>query len=201
MEIIPLIYIKNRKIHIEKEGNHVSLDDVLEKNIKDREIYFLDMDGIEKNRPNLCLLQKISEKQEIWVDAGPRVLGDIVDLIMAGATRITIRRGLFPIEDIPNIKEVTENMICTAVDLQNEKERTLAFSPLPGVDGLVILSNKNQIEMDFKTDGLLKTLCNKYKVYTAETDEKNIPYWKKMGVAGILLDLKIAKNRVNRDGF
>lgn len=200
MEIIPLIYAKNRKIHAEKEGNPVSLDEVLERVNKDGEIYFLDIDGIEKNKPNLCLYQKISENHELWVDAGPRVLGDIVDHIIAGATRITIRKNLFSIEEIPNIKEVTESMIYSDVDLRNEKERTIVFSLLPGVDGLVVFSDKNQIEMDFKTGELLKTLCNKYKVYVAESDEKNISYWKNSGVAGVLLDLKKIK-QVNRGGF
>jgi len=144
--------------------------------------------------------QKISEKQEIWVDAGPRVLGDIVDFIMAGATRITIRKNLFSIEEISNIKEITESMIYSDVDLRNEKERTMVFSLLSGVDGLVVFYDKNQIEMDFKTGELLKTLCNKYKVYAAESDEKNISYWKNSGVAGVLLDLKKIK-QVNRGGF
>jgi len=201
MEIIPLIYVKNRKIYTEKEGKPVSLDEVLEQMDEEDSIYFLDIDGIEKNKPNLCTYQRITEKQDIWVDAGPRVLGDVVDLIMAGANRITIRNNLFPMEEIPNIKEVTENMIYTVVELRNEKERMFSFSPLPGVDGLVFFSDKKQIEMDFKTGELFRTLCNKYKVYAAEADRKNSSYWEKMGATGILLDFKIAKNWVNRDVF
>jgi len=40
MEIIPLIYVKNRKIHAEKDGKPVSLDEVLER---------VNKDGISKN--------------------------------------------------------------------------------------------------------------------------------------------------------
>lgn len=201
MEIIPLIYVKNRKITIEKEGRVLSLNEVLEQSSKNKIIYFLDIDGIERDKPNLCSYQRISEHCDIWVDAGPRVLGDIVDYVMAGATRITIRKNLFSIEEIPNIKEVTESMIYSDVDLRNEEERTIVFSLLPGVDGLVVFYDKNQVDRDFRSGELLKNLCNKYKVYAAESDEKKVSYWKNMGVAGVLLDLKKIKQVVDRGGF
>jgi len=200
MEIIPLIYVKNRKITIEKEGMALSLDEVLEQISKNKIIYFLDIDGIERDKPNLCSYQRISEHCDIWVDAGPRVLGDIVDYVMAGATRITVRKNLFSIEEIPNIKEVTESMVYSDVDLRNEKERTSMFSLLPGVDGLVAFYDRNHVDRDFRSGELLKNLCNKYKVYAAEYDEKNISYWKNMGATGVLLDLK-RKKQVNRGEF
>ena len=67
MELVPLIYVKNRKIHAEKDGKDISPDEVLERISKDRKIYVLDIDGIEKNKPNLCLYPKLSEHYEIWV--------------------------------------------------------------------------------------------------------------------------------------
>lgn len=198
METIPLVYVKNKRIQIEKDRKNISLDDVLENVTKDKDIYFLDVDGIEKNKPNLCTYQKIAEKRNIWVDAGPRVLGDVVDLLMAGANKITIRPHLFPIEEIPSIKDVTENMIYSVVDLLKDEENSFAFSQLfPSIDGLVFFSDRKKIEGDFKKEDLLKSLCTKYKVYVAETDEKNIPYWNKIGGSGVLLDLKTYKNKVN----
>jgi len=75
MEIIPLIYLKKRKILAEKEGECLSLNEMSEQINKDEKIYVLDIDGIEKDKPNLCLYPKLSENHKIWVDAGPRVLG------------------------------------------------------------------------------------------------------------------------------
>jgi len=195
MEIIPLAYIKNRKTYIEKGGENVSLGEVLGNIAKDKEIYFLDIDGIEKNKPNLCTYQKISEKQEIWVDTGPRDLGDVVDLLMAGANKITIREQLYPIEELPDIKEVTENKIYTFVDSLQDNKRVLTFPQL-STDGLVFFLDRKQIEADFKKEELLKSLCNRYNMYVAEADRKNIPYWEKIGVSGVLLDLKTYKDEV-----
>lgn len=193
MELIPLIYMKNRKIRTEKEGDPVSLDEILKHTDKYKKIYILDIDGIEKDKPNLCTYQRMIQHYEIWVDAGPRVLGDIVDFVMAGATSVTIRKKLFPMEEIPNIKEITESMVYTDVDRGDEKERDMMFSLLPGIDGLVIFCDKKQIDEDFKFGELLRTLCNRYKVYAAESEEKNTMYWKNMGVTGIFIDLGRAK--------
>jgi len=195
MEIIPLAYIKNRKTYINKGGENASLDEVLKNIDKDKEIYFLDIDGIEKNKPNLCTYQKISEKQEIWVDTGPRNLGDVVDLLMAGANKITIREQLYPIEELPSIKEVTENKVYTFVDLLQDSKKILTFPQLP-IDGLVFFLDRKQIEADFKREELLKSLCNKYNTYVAEGDKENITYWGKIGAAGVLLDLKTYKDEV-----
>ena len=193
MEIIPLIYVENRKIQIEKQGESISLDDVLENIDKDKEIYFLDIDGIEKNKPNLCTYQKISDKRNIWVDAGPRGLGDIVDLLMAGTNKIAIRPNLFPIKEMQSIKDMTENMVYGVVDLPDVKEVLFNFSILPGIDGLIFFPDKKHNRFDFKKEETLKNLCVKHKIYVCDFDGKNISYWKEMGVSGLLLDLKSYK--------
>jgi hypothetical protein len=197
MEFIPLIYVDNRKIQIEKNGEGASLDDVLENIDKDKEIYFLDIDGIEKNKPNLCTYQKISDRRNIWVDTGPRTLGDIVDLLMAGTNKITIRPHLFPIKEAPSIKDITENMIYSMVDLSDEKEMLFSIYDLPGIDGLVFFPDKQRTVVEFQKEEVIKKLGSKYKIYVGDSDEKNISYWRKIGVSGLLLDLKNYKEGVS----
>lgn len=197
MDVFPLIYIKNRKLLGSVEGKTLSINELPESSDGET-VYVKDFDGIAKDTPNLNLYQKLSDKYELWVDAGPRTFGDVVDIIMAGANRITIMGNLFPMKDILNIKDVTDSMIYANVNL--EREPDLAFTLPPGVDGLVVFNDKNQIESDFKADELLKTICSKYKVYAAGVDENNISYWKNMGVVGILLNLERFK-LVNKDDF
>lgn len=197
MDVFPLIYIKYRKILDAMGGNVLAINELPESS--DGEIvYVKDFDGIVKDAPNLNLYQKLSDKHDLWVDAGPRTFGDVVDIIMAGANRITITGNLFPMKEISNIKELTDSMIYTNVDL--EKETDMAFNPPLGIDGFVVSNNKNQIELDFKNGELLKTICSKYKLYATEEDEKNISYWKNIGVAGVLLDFERLK-LVNKDDF
>ena len=189
MEIIPLIYLKKRKIVTEKEENWLSIDEVLEQVSKDEKIYVLDIDGIDKNKPNLCLYPKLIENHKIWVDAGPRVLGDVVDSIMAGATNITVRRKIWPELDISSIKEITESEIYADIDPKDQNIHSVKFSLMNNVDGLVIFNNRNQMEGNFKYSSFLKNLSIKYKIYAYESNQKKISYWKTLGVTGLLVDL------------
>lgn len=200
MEIIPLIYLKKRKIVAEKEGECLSLNEMSEQINKDEKIYVLDIDGIEKDKPNLCLYPKLSENHKIWVDAGPRVLGDVVDLIMAGATNITVRKKIWPELDISIIKEITENEIYADIGPKSQNMQIIEFSLLDNVDGLVVFNNKNQIETDFKYGSFLKNLCIKYKMYVYESNQKNFSYWKTLGAVGLLVDLDKIKE-FHKHGF
>jgi len=120
MEIIPLVYIKDRKPRLEGREHPSLLAEVLEQLDEGSSIYFLDADGIEKDKPNLCTYQRLPSRQNMWIDAGPRVLGDVVDVVMAGATTIIVRQNLWPKLDIGRIKEFTENEIYMGVDLKHK---------------------------------------------------------------------------------
>ena len=189
MELIPLIYIKNRKLYEEKDGKQVTLDEIIRQNEKNKKLYFLDIDGIDKNKPNLCTYQRIKPDYEIWVDAGPRVIGDVVDFVMAGATSVSIREKHFPIQELPRIKEMTESKIYNVLDLQNEIQPNANFSLISDVDGFVVFYDENLIEKDFKIGEFLKTLCNKFKVYAIDPSGKNTIFWKKHGSYGLIIDL------------
>ena len=200
MEIVPLVYIEHRTVITARQGNQVSLNSILECVDADKKIYVLDADGIERDDPNLDLHQKLSGAHDLWVDAGPRATDDIVDLVMAGATEITIRKNLFPVEKVSNIKEVTENSIYINVDFQDERERAMVFSRWSDIEGLIVFHEKKQIEEDFRSCELLKSLCDKYKVYAVGFKEEDILYWKSLGVIGVLVDFELVQ-QVNKNGF
>ena len=192
MDLIPLIYMKNRKIHVEKEGKTVSIEEFLNKIDEDKEIYFLDVDGLEKDKPNLCTYQRVAGHGKMWVDVGPRTLGDVTDLVMAGATSITIRKNLF--EELVKIEEMTESRIFIAVDLQDKKGSDDLFTTMSNIAGIVVNYDREKLEIDFDARDLLKRLCNKYSVYIVESEKENIPYWEGIGVKGVLLDFYKVKN-------
>ena len=110
MKIIPLINIKKRKIVKLNNKNFENINALLE-NYKDEYLYILDHDGILKNRPNLCAFQKLTKNHELWVDTGPRVVGDIVDSVIAGASIITIRKEFINLNESSNLNEILENDI------------------------------------------------------------------------------------------
>jgi len=189
MKIIPLIHLKKRKIIEPKHSGDHSLIKSLER-YKNKELYILDHDGIEKNRPNLCLYQKLSKYHEIWVDAGPQVIGDVVDSLIAGATDITIRKNLWRDMNLSVIKEITENKIYRDVNLNNFNISRAPSSLVYNFDGFVVFDKKNQIESDFKYAKYLKSICIKYETYVYEIKKTNALYWKKLGVKGLLTELE-----------
>jgi uncharacterized protein related to proFAR isomerase len=189
MELVPLIYINHKKIHAENEGAEIFLDEILEQSSKESTIYILDEDGIENDEPNLNLYKKLSEQRNLWVDAGPRVLGDVVDIVMAGATSVTLRKNVWPKVDIPTLKEITESDMYLDVDLEKQAAHGPDYSVVQHVDGFVSFTPKKDRVADFTSTGFFKNVGRTYKLYVHEVDPKQYSYWTAVGVTGLLVDL------------
>lgn len=54
-------------------------------------VYLVDRQGVQRNKPDVELIQQVADGAEIWVDAGPRYAEDVVDLFVAGAHQVVVR--------------------------------------------------------------------------------------------------------------
>jgi uncharacterized protein related to proFAR isomerase len=54
-------------------------------------VYVVDLDGLKRNRPEVGLVQQLSDRVHTWADAGARTPEDSMDLLMAGAEQVTVR--------------------------------------------------------------------------------------------------------------
>jgi hypothetical protein len=186
MEIIPLLHIKNKKIV--KSNNDLSINIIeLIKKYEENQIYILDHDGINKNKPNLCLLQKLSKKYNLWVDQGPKVFGDIVDSIIAGANKITIRTDLIK-NNISNFKEIIENKIYLTIPLPFIEKINSNFIST-NIDGYVLFDYFNSIR-DFKYQDYLKNFLKTNVTYAYVKDMKYMTYLNKLNFKGFLIDIE-----------
>jgi hypothetical protein len=199
MKIIPLIYFQKRKIYAEKDGDVLSLKELLAYVDKDTEIYVYDKDGVERDKPNLCTYPKLSEHCKIWVDCGPRTLGDVVDVVMAGATSITLRKNLWPNIDVSNIREITESNIYEMLGPQNRTDQISSFSLSSDVDGFVISSDKDNFERDFIYAEAIKNICKRFNATVIESDETFFSYWKNIGASAVLIELNTWKKVKHRE--
>ena len=190
MDLIPLIRMKNRNIYPGQSQDPLSFEEFLKKIDEDTKIYILDLDGIEKDKPNLCTYQRLSSSHNLWVDNGPRNLGDIVDAVTAGATDITLRINLIHKLNISDIKEISEDKIYTNIDFTED----LSFFD---TDGLVNFNTREEIETNFKYGEFFKKMILKSKIYSYESDLDNISYWKHFGIEGLLVDLNKLKEFKN----
>jgi len=199
MKIIPLIYFQKRKIYAEKNSEILSLKELLACIDKDTELYVCDKDGVDKDKPNLCTYPKLAEHCKIWVDWGPRTLGDVVDVVMAGATSITLRRNLWPKLESSNIREITESNIYETIDPQNITDKTSSFSSSADVDGYVVSSYKEKFKRNFIYDEAIKNICKRFNVLIIESDESFFPFWKNIGVSTLLIELNTWKKVKHRE--
>ena len=174
MEYVPLIYLNGEK-HTSKEKKYI--DEILDID-KFKIIYIIDEFGLKKNKPNLSIYQKLSNTFELWIDGGPRNLGDFVDMVLVGALKITIRRNLWMDFSIESIREISENKLFLNVDLNIPEKLNDDNHFTANFDGLVFFNNTNQIRNGFKKLSLLKKICLKNNLYVYELNPKNIQYWK-----------------------
>jgi hypothetical protein len=184
MELIPFITLYKNKIYPGPNTTSITDTELLYKLKSDTSAYFLDKDGVNKDKPNLCLFQKLGTKIQLWADSGPRVLGDIVDTVMTGAQRLTLRPNIWTSNNIENIQEITEQKIFI-----NHSDIALK-SPSITANGIVLLDNTPHIKNNFLHESHLKTLTLKTSVYIYDSDNNNYSYWQKLGITGILIDLE-----------
>lgn len=194
MEIIPLIKLKKREI---QGYSKPFIKDILKEINENEKIYILDLDGIEKDKPNLCTFQRLSSSYDLWVDFGPRNLGDIVDAVMAGATSITLRKPLWPNLEVSDIKDITENEIFTNIDFEYKGKYDFKDMYKKYIDGFVNFNSRERIESSFQNSDFLKTISMKKTIYTYESDSKNLSYWKGFDIKGIFVDFDIIKEFKN----
>ena len=185
MEIIPLIKLKKRKI-LDYPKSY--LKDISKEIDENEKIYILDFDGIDMNKPNLCTVQRLSSSYELWIDFGPKNLGDIVDAIMTGATAITLRKLLWPDIELSDIKDITENKIFTNIDFEYKGRYDFKDIYKEQIDGFVNFYSREEIESSFQNSDYFKTISKKKNIFTYESNLKNITYWKSFGIKGIIVD-------------
>lgn len=87
-------------------------------------LYVVDIDGVRHRQPQFEYLQEISQGKEMWVDTGPRNVDEVMDVIVAGATRAVIStRTLHSAREISRALKVTSQV---ALELAVEGARTVA---------------------------------------------------------------------------
>lgn len=184
MNLIPLIKLDKYKLSSEKNRVIEMLKG------KTNILYILDLQGINKNKPDLDIYQKLSNNFELWVDSGPRDIGDVVDAFFAGANLIVIRLDIWREEDISIVRDFSDNRVFINIDSNNIYKSIVEMA-----DGLISFIGKDEIKSDFKFNERFKELAMKKDVYCYEEDIKRKEYWKKLGAKGILVNVE------NTEGF
>lgn len=189
MELLPLIKIKNRKI------KDTSIEEIIldkDKIFKDKTIYILDFDAIDKNKPNLCTYQQLSKTFDLCIDSAPKNLGDVVDTFMSGGKSIVIRDKYYKNFNPIEIKEISENKVFQF--LENKKEKLDHIEINDHIDGYISFANKEEIYQDFVFKTSIEQIKNKFYVY--EEISKNKKYWEEKEIKGLIVDFDKIKEYI-----
>jgi uncharacterized protein related to proFAR isomerase len=58
-----------------------------------RRIYIVDLEGVQKNEPQLDLWQELSREADLWIDAGVQLGDQSIDILVSGARRAVLSTG------------------------------------------------------------------------------------------------------------
>ncbi|MBS3748942.1 MAG: hypothetical protein KGY65_07485 [Candidatus Thermoplasmatota archaeon] len=127
--------------------------------------YILDTAGIKKNRPSLSFHQYAHRWFDTIVDAGCHHVGDVVDVLLAGADIMVLRPGIWQEIDFRSIRDISESKIYVWFNpLQvnrNKKDVSLLFS---NADGIIFNLDRLSNPLSFGIRDKIKTMISSYPV-------------------------------------
>jgi len=75
-------------------------------------LYLVDLNGIHGNSPQMDLITELSSDMELWVDAGPRIMEDLMDIITSGAAMAVLgTKTLTSLREFRRCMDITENLV------------------------------------------------------------------------------------------
>ena len=75
-------------------------------------VYVSDLDGIEKNKPQLDVVQEICDELPTLYEGGMRYASNVIDLLITGAERAVVGTAtLVSLEDLRGAFKLSENII------------------------------------------------------------------------------------------
>ena len=121
--LIPAISLRKGRVVVVNEGRYEPLTDV-----EDREltlydfvamflddfstILVLDIDGIERRRPQLSQVQTVTPVKNVWWDPGVRSMEDMMDAFTAGANRVVVgTKTIWNLEELKACQEFSADFV------------------------------------------------------------------------------------------
>jgi len=185
MKFIPLLQtdqVKNAKqiadlfTHLNTDGKTVS------------SAYILDVSGVKKNHPSLSLHQYAHRWFDTIVDAGCHHVGDVVDVLLAGADIVVLRPGVWQEIDFRSIRDISESKIYVWFDPLEEYEEKQSKLLFSDADGVIVHLDHLSSPLSFQIRDKLKSMISAHSVENIMVFDPQKKHEKEWG----LLDLNAA---------
>ncbi len=99
------------------EKDEVAVDQMLNELQDFDTLYMLDLDGIERDRPQLDLIRTLSMRKKLWVDGGSRDIDTLTDMYIAGADRVVLSTKTAPSVDFIEESAEMSNTLILSIDM------------------------------------------------------------------------------------
>ena len=122
-EIIPAVnvykgvpVVRGENVYVtfkDASGSDFEIQGLIDKLKEDFErIFILDINGINRDKPQLDLIKTLSSKIELWVDGGSRYSDSAIDILVAGAEKVVLgTKTLRSMEELKKVHELSQNII------------------------------------------------------------------------------------------
>ena len=190
MKFIPLIRTKE----IKKTKQIADIFSILNK--KDdafTSVYLLDEKGIKNNQPSLSLHQYTQRWFNTIVDAGCQHVGDVVDVLLAGADVVVIRPNLWREPDFLSVRDISESKLYIWYDpFEKEEENAFASTLYAKADGIIMYANHLPTSISFEIRDKIKGLISTHSLEeillfdSFQTHERELSTF---GLKSIIVDL------------
>ena len=154
--------------------------------------YILDTAGIKKNRPSLSLHQYAHRWFDTFVDAGCPHVGDVVDVLLAGADIVVLRPGIWQEIDYRSIRDISESKIYTWFDPLQEQQRKKDTTPLfSNGDGIIFYLDHLPSPLSFGIRDKIKSIVSSYStenIVVFDPMKKHEKEWGLFGLETVIVD-------------
>ncbi len=123
MKIIPAMSIKHSRVAV-VEGNQYRflrnsegqypdpINLVKEQNFHGEEVFILDIDGLERNAPDLGTVKSIASFKDVWLDAGIEDANSMMDAFVSDASKVVMGTiCMRSLDELRHALEISDNVI------------------------------------------------------------------------------------------
>ena len=189
MNLIPLLKTKDITHQKQIADLFTSLNDT-EKTVP--LLYLLDNNGINKNHPCLSLYQYSHRWFNTIVDAGCHHVGDVVDVLLAGAHIVVIRPKQWKESDLLSIRDISEAELYVWYDpFENDRKKSISSVLLSQADGIIFYTDEVMSPISFEIRDTIKALISTHsaeKIMVFDSQQKHERELSSFGLNSMIVD-------------
>ncbi|MEM0343494.1 MAG: HisA/HisF-related TIM barrel protein [Thermoplasmata archaeon] len=126
MEIVPQLLIKGRKILSQAHAPQDLSRLASELSERFKHVYVTDIDGVEKNKPQLDVVREICDEIPTLYEGGVRFSSNVIDMLITGAEKAVVGSAtLVSLEELRGAFKLSENIIFKA----DYRDGIVSFDP------------------------------------------------------------------------